>query len=405
MQCTCAWFARDVPGTSPAATTTCTAAAPVDTSVEVVPTASSEPVEVQLLGSSPARGQVSEDGRSIAGSALERAPAAQEAGNEAVKAEDYEDAARAQYKKALRNLAGLGGTEVDEPHLPTMKRHTRGATQDSPLLLATPDEVAITIASFLSAHDLLRLSIACKRYHLKIVASPADAAQAWSIAAEAARRLLMARTVEQRVQLPLHPSNNWLSCLHEAEIHEAPLRFAVAHPDLELADDGSSVTNTTSEWREARTLAVMRAGRHYAEFVVDALCRCGEPVNQTETLDMLLGVIRPHWDVTDATNDGARAIREFDHSFYWTSNGFSMPHTARTNSLWPGSQSANFSDRVGLLLDLNAGTLSVFKNDELLGEMRAGLSGPYCWAVDFRAHYITEDELQPTRVTIVDTID
>jgi hypothetical protein len=60
---------------------------------------------------------------------------------------------------------------------------------------------------------------------------------------------------------------------------------------------------------------------------------------------------------------------------------------------------------VGLLLDLNAGTLSVFKNDELLGEMRAGLSGPYCWAVDFRAHYITEYELQPTRVTIVDTID
>ncbi len=94
---------------STAAATTCTAT-PVDTSVEVVPTTSSEPVEVQLSGSSPARGQMSEDGRSI-GSALERATAAKEAGNGAFKREDHE-AAVAQYKKALRILASEAGPKA-----------------------------------------------------------------------------------------------------------------------------------------------------------------------------------------------------------------------------------------------------------------------------------------------------
>jgi len=38
-------------------------------------------------------------------------------------------------------------------------------------------------------------------------------------------------------------------------------------------------------------------------------------------------------------------------------------------------------DVVGLLLDLDAGSLSVFKNRSRLGVMVAeGLSGPLCWA-------------------------
>ena len=36
---------------------------------------------------------------------------------------------------------------------------------------------------------------------------------------------------------------------------------------------------------------------------------------------------------------------------------------------------------MGLLLDLNEGTLSVFKNGRLLGEMKDGLGGEYVWFV------------------------
>ena len=39
-------------------------------------------------------------------------------------------------------------------------------------------------------------------------------------------------------------------------------------------------------------------------------------------------------------------------------------------------------DRIGLLLDLDQGSMTVWKNGEQLGVMRAeGLSGPLCWAV------------------------
>ncbi|EJK76983.1 hypothetical protein THAOC_01217 [Thalassiosira oceanica] len=36
---------------------------------------------------------------------------------------------------------------------------------------------------------------------------------------------------------------------------------------------------------------------------------------------------------------------------------------------------------VGLLLDLNAGTLTVYKNSHRLGVMMRGLTGEYCWMV------------------------
>eukprot|EP01046_Picozoa_sp_COSAG06_P037080 COSAG06_NODE_4150_length_4519_cov_3.696045_5_plen_84_part_00 len=38
-------------------------------------------------------------------------------------------------------------------------------------------------------------------------------------------------------------------------------------------------------------------------------------------------------------------------------------------------------DRIGLLLDLDQGTMTVYKNDERLGVMATGLRGEYSWAV------------------------
>ena len=38
-------------------------------------------------------------------------------------------------------------------------------------------------------------------------------------------------------------------------------------------------------------------------------------------------------------------------------------------------------DRIGMLLDLDQGSMTVYKNDERLGGMATDLSGEYCWAV------------------------
>ena len=49
---------------------------------------------------------------------------------------------------------------------------------------------------------------------------------------------------------------------------------------------------------------------------------------------------------------------------------------------WEGIQNAREEgDRIGMLLDLDQGTMTVYLNDERLGVMATGLSGEYCWAV------------------------
>ena len=37
--------------------------------------------------------------------------------------------------------------------------------------------------------------------------------------------------------------------------------------------------------------------------------------------------------------------------------------------------------KIGMLLDLDEGTLSVYKNERKLGVMKRGLAGQYCWVV------------------------
>ena len=51
-----------------------------------------------------------------------------------------------------------------------------------------------------------------------------------------------------------------------------------------------------------------------------------------------------------------------------------------------GRQTADEGERIGMLLDLNQGSMTVWKNGERLGVMQAEwLSGPLCWAVEMYA--------------------
>jgi hypothetical protein len=89
---------------------------------------------------------------------------------------------------------------------------------------------------------------------------------------------------------------------------------------------------------------------------------------------MLFGVIQPGWDV----ERGQNAPDVDGHCFYYTGNGSRYPG----HQDWEGMQHARKQgDRIGLLLDLDQGTMTVYKNDERLGVMATGLSGEYSWAV------------------------
>ena len=49
-------------------------------------------------------------------------------------------------------------------------------------------------------------------------------------------------------------------------------------------------------------------------------------------------------------------------------------------------------DEIGMLLDLDEGTLSVYKNGRKLGVLKNGLAGPYCWAVSMWLQLLSNGE-------------
>ena len=67
------------------------------------------------------------------------------------------------------------------------------------------------------------------------------------------------------------------------------------------------------------------------------------------------------------------------HWYYGTGGGKRHPGAID----WEGMQTAyKQGDRIGMLLELDQGSMTVWKNDEKLGVMVAeGLSGPLCWSV------------------------
>ena len=67
------------------------------------------------------------------------------------------------------------------------------------------------------------------------------------------------------------------------------------------------------------------------------------------------------------------------HCFYYTTNGRRWPG----QNAWEGMQGAREQgDCIGMLLDLDQGSMTVWKNGVVLGVMQPeGLSGPLCWGV------------------------
>jgi len=161
---------------------------------------------------------------------------------------------------------------------------------------------------------------------------------------------------------------------------------------------------------------VMRAGKHYVTFT------CSSGINQASDQPNWFGIVRPMKRFTPlgyirrSTNeittwtkglftpfDGIQIseLRELQCSEWGNSNthacvyqtinghckstdwGFnnsvnSIPKV--TNKAWEGMQSFD-GGKIGLLLDYDEGTLTVYKDDIRLGVLKEGLSGAYCWMV------------------------
>ena len=146
----------------------------------------------------------------------------------------------------------------------------------------------------------------------------------------------------------------------------------------------------------------MRGGRHFVEFTVTTL---NPHIN--------LGVIRPvsltddmglntDWEANvnpvivssqrksavSAKLRSQRTAKWGDSNMhccaYYCGNGrcyWTDWANRKDSSGWQGSEVWEGNGTVGLLLDLNEGNLSLFKNGRPLGVMKDGLGGEYVWLV------------------------
>eukprot|EP01046_Picozoa_sp_COSAG06_P023006 COSAG06_NODE_1811_length_8317_cov_7.969944_5_plen_332_part_00 len=273
-----------------------------------------------------------------------------------------------------------------------MPAATRRAVLDATnLLTATPAEAALLIACALTdPRDLLALAIAVPpRFANKCIAAPAphrttsdsaaaaaaQQAEVWSIIQEAARRWIASCTEQEQGWVPRRGRESWLGLMWEVEsLRRRGAVFGRSHEDITLSAGGSVATNSTTDLTgycrpTTASKVVMRAGRHYAQFTAMSVRRYG----QVYAFANRFGVIRPGWDV-----EGGKSAWNVDgHCFYYTGSGSCCPG----HHDWEGRQGAvEDGNRIGMLLDLDQGSMTVYKNDERLGVMATGLSGEYSWA-------------------------
>ena len=251
-------------------------------------------------------------------------------------------------------------------------RASRSRTRDATnLLTATPDEAALNIACFLTtARDLLCTMLTCRRFNIKCIGGGGAAAapEMLCFAEEAARRWLAGCSEQERGWAPRRGSESWLGLMHEVAALRLPLAFGRAHGFITLSEDGAVTWSGgfgAFGRRAAASKVVMRSGRHFAQFTV------------VGGGGMMFGVIRPGWDV----EGGKDAYGVDGHCFFanWSGHHFPGP-----NHAWEGEQTAfQPGDRIGMLLDLDQGSMTMWKNGVQMGVMVAdGLSGPLCWAAE-----------------------
>ena len=251
-------------------------------------------------------------------------------------------------------------------------------------------EIAIRFASYLSSRDLVSLALSCRKFggsnkNIKSLSL--------SLVETTARQIICNAKQDERDNLPAN--RTYLEKYNELEKYRGPRVFDhLIGEDISYVDGNKSHVKCTDRSQFSMTGIcnhVMRAGRHYATFTVGT-DRC------------MIGIVRPlpNWDEKGLesfdphadTHHYSELLREkterwgVSNVHYCSLMGFgrkcwsSWKHSY-TSDQWDGRDEASFKkgEIVGLLLDLDAGTLSVYKNGQRACVMKDGLSGEYCWTV------------------------
>ena len=268
---------------------------------------------------------------------------------------------------------------------------------------ALDSDLLIRCASYLDADGLAQLGRTCARVGLP------QPGQQRSLVNEAAhQRFQQNATDEETSSLPKYDGESDIGLFRALELLRQPLRFD------ELVGNGfspqkhpASVThNTMGDWSTAMSGHAMRGGRHFVEFSIASsssmpLVFLGviRPVSLTNGIDLETdwrGCVSPMFVSSNnkpAVSEKLRSQRtakwggssihcctyySYHGHCFWTDWDIEV----RSFLDWRGQEGLGENrGKIGLLLDLNEGTLSVFKNTRRLGVVKDGLGGEYVWFV------------------------
>ena len=243
------------------------------------------------------------------------------------------------------------------------------------------------IASYLPADGFFNLALTCRRFGV----APArrdEGDSRLSLVEETARRIVHdVATEEQRNALPRYDGYNWLSKYNYLQLLQAPLQFdQLVGQQIEYVDGNKSCVQGPSD--TAFSNNIMMAGKHYASFecygddgLFVGVMRPGE-ARQSASCNPLLPSFYEHFIQREGSLQYNNRV---DCCVYDSSIGYCISRdwggSARSDN-WDGMEGLSPpSFTIGMLLDLDEGTLSVYKNERKLGLMKRGLTGHYCWVV------------------------
>ncbi|EJK61804.1 hypothetical protein THAOC_17645 [Thalassiosira oceanica] len=281
-----------------------------------------------------------------------------------------------------------------------MEPRNKRARLPSAALDVLGNDLLVRCASYLDADGLAQLGRTSARFGIP------QAGQQRSLANEAARQQFrQSATDEERSRLPQYGDESDVGLSRALEQLRQPLCFdKLVGGGFSPQENPASVTHTGRAMSTAVSGHTMRGGRHFVEFEIkddqlSSYIHLGvmRPVSLTCGNDLdaewkghvnPLAVFSGHRPAVAEKLRFQRTAKWGDSNIHCCASYCSSGRCFWTDwdnekglSDWQGQESLEGSGTIGLLLDLDEGTLSVFKNGRRLGEMKEGLGGEYCWFV------------------------
>jgi len=302
------------------------------------------------------------------------------------------------------------------------------------------DDTVVALASFLSPHDMLSLALTCKKFGDKHGTDKKRSAardentrevrqrtESVSLMGVAARTVLQTKwTDDEKKALPRHEDVSWIGIYQEfLSVFRLPLQFdKLVGDNMDYVDSSNKTTIYSKSEGQVNVCSaicnnIMRAGKHSVSFNID---------NPTGFGGLLCGIMRPTTkDITSLTKccpyaedlsmfsvkeyetlysdnnadccllstfGGIGIVRrrwkKWERSELMAMNEEQLLQARLQNKnqsfVWEGMEVIRdeTSFKIEFVLNLDEGTLDVYKNGRRLGTMRSGLVGEYCWVVSLR---------------------